>query len=186
MIAPSEMRCEARFCAENKIVFGGSAFDHAASRFDGYTPLPIPLALVSSRSLPAPRSIGADPGHAVSACAGSAAPGGVDRGAHDFRAECRCPWVLVVSTPCAECRCPWVLVVSVTLPLANTPQYPSIPLNTPDTPHFSFRSTPETFPNLSSIYRGISGIQRGTLCLPRGIAGPSIGHPRGITHSDTL
>jgi hypothetical protein len=27
-----------------KILSDGSAFDHAASRFDGYTPLPIPLA----------------------------------------------------------------------------------------------------------------------------------------------
>jgi hypothetical protein len=143
----------------------------------------VPLA---PRSAPWSRSIGARPGPAGSACAGSAAPGGVGRGAEHFRAECRYPWPLVVSTPCTDLRCPRVLVVSVTLPLANTPQYPSIPLNTPDTPHFSFRLTPETFPNLSSICRGISGIQRGMRYLPRGIAGPSIGHPRGITHSDTL
>jgi len=164
-------------------LLGGPLGPHRGPRRGGgglSPPLPV------RRSAPWSRSIGARRGPVGSACAGSAALGVVDRGSEDFRAECRYPWPLVVSKPRADLRYPWVLVVSLTLPLANTPQYPSIPLNTPDTPHFSFRSTPETFPNLSSICRGISGIQRGMRYLPRGIAGPSIGHPRGITHSDTL
>jgi hypothetical protein len=199
------MRRDAGFCAKKIIVFGGSAFDHAASRFDGYTPPCIRSAPIARPPIPYPvpypwawcawPAPGGGPApldrRPSWSCwqrmrAGSAAPGGGGRGAYDFRAECRYPWPLVVSTPRADLRCPRVLGVSVTLPLANTPRYPSIPLNTPDTPHFSFRSTPETFPNLSSICKGIRGIQRGMNCLPRGIAGPSIGHPRAITHSDTL